>query len=136
MGVDVCLRGMEFESAENLAPRAVGLLRRAAVEGPSCRDLLSVGEMKGGAGRVVFNGVDGDAMEEGDVRGSGKFFQGDFVKLVGGDADVGGADVSARRPGPYRRSTDKPVVPAVGDGGVERGLMQLPVTPSAVVWEF
>ena len=49
---------------------------------------------------------------------------------VGGDTDVRGADVSARRP--YRGGADGPIVPTVRDGSAEWSLMELPITPSAV----
>ena len=81
-GIEVGFGGMEFESAEDLAPRGVVVLRWAAVEGPSGSDLLSVGEMEGGVVGVVLEGVDGDTAEESDVGGDGEFCQRHIIEPV------------------------------------------------------
>ena len=126
---------MQFEAAEDLVPGRLVVFGRTAIEDPVGGEAPSVGELQDGMVGVILDGSDRGAADEFHPGASAEFFPRESMKLIGGYPHVrrtgGGPGGRA-----CRGVTDSPVMPAVGDGGVERRFVKLPVAPSPVANGF
>ena len=66
--------------------------------------------------------------------GVGEFFVRELMELVGGEADVG--SICGTDGGGLAETGNFPLRPAVGDGGGEGIVVEVPVAPGAVAGEF
>ena len=116
-------------------PGRLVVFGRTAVEDPVGGEAPSVGEVQDGIVGVILDGSDGRAVDEFHPGAGAEFFHCEVVKLVGGYPHVRRA--GGRREGSACRGVPNgPVMPAVGDGGVEGRFVKLPVAPSPVADGF
>ena len=134
-GVEFGLGRVQFESAEDLVPGRLVVFGRTAVEDPVGGEAPSIREVQDGIVGVILDGSDGSAADEFRPGAGAEFFHREVMKLVGGYPHV--RRTGGRRGGRACRGVpDGPVMPAVGDGGVERRFVELPVAPSPVADGF